>query len=85
MLGQGLQIEDALEGLRGLRGRMVGERAHGPATEPGQPVEGVNLGVLRTDVHQAFGHWRGWVVDGDGLRHSVDGLVGWAEQADNKW
>ncbi|MEZ4326468.1 MAG: DUF2804 domain-containing protein [Polyangiales bacterium] len=46
---------------------------------------GVDLGPLGSEVHQAFGHWRGWVSDTHGVRHSVDGLVGWAEQADNRW
>jgi hypothetical protein len=41
--------------------------------------------VLGAEVHQAFGQWRGWMSDSSGVRHSVDGLVGWAEQAENRW
>jgi hypothetical protein len=44
-----------------------------------------NLGFLGAEVHQAFGEWRGWMSDSGGARHSVDGLVGWAEQAENRW
>ncbi|MFT3843032.1 MAG: DUF2804 domain-containing protein [Myxococcaceae bacterium] len=45
----------------------------------------VNAVVLSTAIHQAFGTWNGWVVDDLGERISVDGLVGWAEEAHNRW
>ena len=44
-----------------------------------------NLGVLASDIHQAFGTWSGTAVDGSGQEYSLDGLVGWAEQAKNRW
>ncbi|TRW46513.1 DUF2804 domain-containing protein [Georgenia yuyongxinii] len=44
-----------------------------------------NLGVVSTETHQCFGTWSGWVVDDDGVSRSVDGLVGWAEEAANRW
>jgi hypothetical protein len=36
--------------------------------------------VLRTEVHQVFGHWRGTVGE-----LSVDGLVGFAEESRSRW
>lgn len=44
-----------------------------------------NLGVIGSEVTQAFGEWRGFMSDSHGARHRVDGLVGWAEQAENRW
>jgi hypothetical protein len=36
--------------------------------------------VLRTEVHQVFGHWRGTVGE-----HTVDGLLGFAEESRSRW
>lgn len=44
-----------------------------------------NALLVRTTTHQAFGTFTGWVADSAGERHVVDGLVGWAEEADNRW
>ncbi|MEI8083242.1 MAG: DUF2804 domain-containing protein [Actinomycetes bacterium] len=44
-----------------------------------------NVGVISSDTHQAFGRWSGWAADDDGVRYPLDGLVGWAEQAKNRW
>jgi hypothetical protein len=44
-----------------------------------------HLGVLSFDVHQCFGTFEGWMRDDAGARVSVDGLVGWAEEACNRW
>ncbi len=44
-----------------------------------------NLGVVASETHQCFGHYSGWVGTGDGERLSFDGLVGWAEEARNRW
>lgn len=48
-------------------------------------VAATSLGVVSTSTHQAFGVFTGWVADTDGERHAVDGLVGWVEEADNRW
>jgi hypothetical protein len=45
----------------------------------------IELGLLGNDTHQAFGHWSGTVVAGDGERVCVDGLHGWAEEVRNRW
>lgn len=44
-----------------------------------------NLVVLAGDTTQCFGTWEGWVTTTDGERVRVDGLVGWAEEAKNRW
>jgi hypothetical protein len=49
-----------------------------------QRVATTNLGIVASRTHQAFGHWRGHVVV-DGRPQSVDGLVGWAEEARHRW
>lgn len=64
---------------------MQGERLDVTLTPFHVRHAGMNLGLLGSEVHQAFGTWRGWMSDSAGVRHSVDGLVGWAEQAENKW
>ena len=43
------------------------------------------LGVIGTRIHQAFGTWTGWAADNDGNRYTLDGLVGWTEEARNRW
>lgn len=44
-----------------------------------------NVGVIASAVQQAFGTWSGTAVDGSGREHVLNGLVGWAEQAKNRW
>jgi hypothetical protein len=44
-----------------------------------------NLLVVASETHQCFGHFAGWGTTDDGARVSLDGLVGWAEEARNRW
>lgn len=44
-----------------------------------------SLGVVSMEVHQCFGRWAGWLVTDDGERVEFDGLVGFAEEARNRW
>ena len=44
-----------------------------------------NLLVVASETHQCFGHYEGWVAAADGERLRVDGIVGWAEEARNRW
>lgn len=44
-----------------------------------------NALVIASDTVQAFGVWTGWAATSDGTRHRIDGLVGWAEEARNRW
>ena len=41
--------------------------------------------VIASTTVQAFGEWSGWASTSDGTRFRVDGLVGWAEEARNRW
>jgi hypothetical protein len=43
------------------------------------------LGVVGSEVHQCFGTWSGWAVADDGERIVVDGILGWVEEARQKW
>lgn len=44
-----------------------------------------SLGLISMEVHQCFGTWAGWLVTDDGERVDFDGLVGFAEEARNRW
>ncbi|HSN06475.1 MAG TPA: DUF2804 domain-containing protein [Candidatus Angelobacter sp.] len=44
-----------------------------------------NLLVVASETHQCFGHYEGWVLGAGGERVTVDGIVGWAEEARNRW
>lgn len=44
-----------------------------------------NLGLIAARTYQAFGRWSGWARGSKGLEYRLDGLVGWAEQAHNRW
>ncbi len=44
-----------------------------------------SLGVLSMEVHQVFGTWAGRLRTEDGDEVSFDGIVGWAEEARNRW
>ncbi|QMW66189.1 DUF2804 domain-containing protein [Mumia sp. ZJ1417] len=43
------------------------------------------LVVLGNSTHQAFGTWAGTARADDGTTLALDGLVGWAEEASNRW
>lgn len=44
-----------------------------------------NLLVVGSTTHQCFGEWEGWGETDDGERVRFDGLLGWAEEARNRW
>jgi len=44
-----------------------------------------NAVVLRSEVHQLFGHYRGRMLDAEGRPVDVDGLLGWAEEHVAAW
>lgn len=48
-------------------------------------AESTDLAVVASEVHQCFGRFTGWVLDDADHRVAVDGLVGWAEEARNRW
>ena len=65
--------------------RIVGEHADVTLTPWHRRVERTNAVIVASTIHQTFGIWSGWMLDSDGSRVSVDGLTGWAEQAQNRW
>jgi hypothetical protein len=48
-------------------------------------AERTQLAVIASEVHQCFGRFAGWVLDDRRHRVPVDGLLGWAEEARNRW
>ena len=50
-----------------------------------EKVAKTNLGVVANETHQCFGHFTGWATTDGGDRVELDGLVGWAEEANNRW
>ncbi|MFG2500370.1 DUF2804 domain-containing protein [Streptomyces sp. NPDC048441] len=44
-----------------------------------------NLGIVANETHQCFGRFSGWALTDDGHKTDLDGLVGWAEEARNRW
>jgi hypothetical protein len=50
-----------------------------------EKVARTNLGVIANETHQCFGHFTGWAATDGGDRVELDGLVGWAEEANNRW
>lgn len=44
-----------------------------------------NLLLIRSEVHQMFGHYSGTVVDDAGNDVHIDGVVGWAEEHRARW
>lgn len=65
--------------------RIHGDRLDVTFTPFHERVARTNLLVVASETHQCFGHFTGWGVDDAGDRVSLDGLVGWAEEARNRW
>ncbi len=65
--------------------RITGEFVDATMTPFHVRVANTNIGVIASSTQQAFGAWSGTAVDGSGREHNLDGLVGWAEQAKNRW
>ncbi len=65
--------------------RVHGERLDVAFTPFHERAARTALGVVASEVHQCFGHWTGWATTSDGASVPVDGIVGWAEEARNRW
>lgn len=65
--------------------RIRGERVDATLTPFHVRRAATNALVIASDTVQAFGTWSGWAATSDGERHPVDGLLGWAEEARNRW
>lgn len=47
--------------------------------------EKTDLWLIRSETHQAFGTWKGVARLEEGEEISLDGLIGWAEEASHLW
>lgn len=65
--------------------RIDGERVDARFHPFHERVARTNLGIVAGETHQCFGHFTGWARADDGSQISLDGLVGWAEEAYNRW
>lgn len=65
--------------------RVRGERVDATLTPFHVRKVSTNALLIASSTRQAFGTWSGWAIDDDGVRVSVDGLVGWAEEARSRW
>jgi hypothetical protein len=65
--------------------RITGPRVRVTLAPFHERAERTNLLVADVEIHQCFGVFTGWVADDAGTRVRVDGLVGWAEEARNRW
>ncbi|MEU4697470.1 DUF2804 domain-containing protein [Nonomuraea dietziae] len=50
-----------------------------------EKVARTELGVVGSETHQCFGHFSGRARADDGAWIDLDGLVGWAEEARQRW
>ncbi|MET9346374.1 DUF2804 domain-containing protein [Streptomyces termitum] len=65
--------------------RIDGERVAARFEPFHEKASRVNLGVVANETHQCFGRFSGRALADDGTEVSLDGLVGWAEEARNRW
>lgn len=64
--------------------RIHGDGVEATFTPFHEKVSHTSLGVVANETHQCFGLWSG-SAEADGVRLDLDGLVGWAEEARNRW
>jgi hypothetical protein len=65
--------------------RITGPRVNVTLAPFHERDERTNALLIASEIHQCFGVFTGWVRDDAGDRVPVDGLVGWAEEARNRW
>lgn len=65
--------------------RMTSDRVDLEFTPFLERVAKTNLLVVRSEVHQMFGRYRGTVIADDGDPVRFDGMVGWAEEHHARW
>ena len=84
------KIDDELEWTYDRADFMAPWHIRGPRVEVTfapfhERVDRTNLGIIASEIHQCFGRFAGWVLDDQHHRVPVDGLLGWAEEARNRW
>lgn len=62
-----------------------GDRVEARLTPFHHSATSTNLGIVATTTTGLWGTWSGWVVDDDGARHHLDGLIGSVEFTSNRW
>lgn len=65
--------------------RITGERVEALFTPFHERVARTELLVVGSETHQCFGTWSGRARTDDGTWVDLDGLVGWAEEARQRW
>jgi hypothetical protein len=65
--------------------RVSGERVQATLRPWHVRSASTNAVVVASQTVQAFGDWSGWATDDTGRRIRLDGLVGWAEEARQRW
>ena len=65
--------------------RIAGPRVDVELTPFGVRRAETNALIVAGRTVQAFGRFSGWIEDDAGVRRSVAGLEGWAEEANNRW
>lgn len=65
--------------------RIEGERVDVRFRPFHEKASRTNLGVVANETHQCFGRFSGRATADDGTELDLDGLVGWAEEARNRW
>jgi Domain of unknown function (DUF2804), N-terminal/Domain of unknown function (DUF2804), C-terminal len=65
--------------------RIRGSRVDVTFAPAHERAERTNLGVVASEIHQCFGRFTGWILDDRDERIPVDGVLGWAEEARNRW
>jgi hypothetical protein len=65
--------------------RIGGDRLDVTFTPFHERVARTDLLLVASETHQCFGEFTGWAIDDTGSRVGLDGLVGWAEEARNRW
>lgn len=63
----------------------VGDRVDVTLTPYHDRHSRVTIGILAMEVHQCFGTWSGRVVTDSGAEITFDGILGFAEEARNRW
>ncbi|MFF9342570.1 MULTISPECIES: DUF2804 domain-containing protein [unclassified Streptomyces] len=64
---------------------IAGERVDARFHPFHEKVSRTNLGLVANETHQCFGRFTGRALADDGTEVALDGLVGWAEEARNRW
>lgn len=62
-----------------------GERVQATFVPFHERVSKTRFAILSSETHQCFCSVQGWASTDDGRRVSLDGLVGWVEEAQQRW